>query len=108
MTLKELISRSGIPQERIAKLDFQCEVELPFATYINKSPQVIEADGKVVKIIPRVAVEIYCDPEDDDTHIAFEHALDEQDICFSVSCGYLGQDQQMDMWVYEFNKKEEY
>ena len=108
MTLTELISLSGIPTDRIAKIDFPVETELPFATWINKTPQTISADGRTVAVIPRIAVEIYCEPEDEETHILFENALMDKGICFSVAAGYLGQDQQMDMWVYEFDHKEEY
>lgn len=42
-------------------------------------------------------------------HISYlRTALMDKGICFSVAAGYLGQDQQMDMWVYEFDRKEEY
>lgn len=108
MTLEELVSQAGIPPERFSKYDFPSETELPYSTWINKSPKVIEADGKVVKIIPRIAVELYCEPDDEETHTKFENALMEHGICFSVAAAYLGQDEQMDMWVYEFNAKEEY
>lgn len=108
MTLFEMIAESGINPDNIAHICFTSAVEPPYCTVINRNPNVITADGEVVEIIEKLAVELYCEPSDETTHLALEQVFNNHKICYNVQCTYLGADEYLNMWIYTFDKKEDY
>lgn len=108
MTVKEMLMEAGIKEDNIALLSFTSSPEAPFAAILKSDIKAISADGVVAAIVEMTAVELYCEPDDEETHRKFEKILDRQKVNYEAGIVRFSGDWDMYEYIYKFINKEDY
>jgi len=108
MTITEMLIEAGVDKDNITVLSFASSPETPYAAIVKSTPKTICADGVVTSLSELVTVELYCEPEDEETHKKFEYVLNSHEVNYKAALAVFSGDFYMYEYIYRFELKEDY